>query len=142
MAAEASKGQGFQLQVTLLVVSPGTKGSLAVRNTVAGIVGESFNTNHICLISIEGDKGAQLVRCRTSNQLRSLVQFLAEALWSVLGQDNLFHIASVYPPAKWVPSIDKAVLRLCALLLYCIFIDCTYILYKLIQYTKVFSTVL
>ena len=37
------------------------------------------------------------------------------ARWSVLGQDSLFHIASVYPAAKWVPSIDKAVLRACAL---------------------------
>ena len=31
---------------------------------------------------------------------RSLVQFQALALWSVLGQDNLFHIASVYTAAK------------------------------------------
>ena len=45
----------------------------------------------------------------------SLVQFPAGALWSVLGQDSLFHIASVYPAAKWVPSINKAVLRVCAL---------------------------
>ena len=45
---------------------------------------------------------------------RSLVQFPAGALWSVLGQDSLFHIASVYPAAKWVPSINKAVLRACA----------------------------
>ena len=45
----------------------------------------------------------------------SLVQFLAGALWSVLGQDSLFHIASVYPAAKWVPSINNAVLRACAL---------------------------
>ena len=37
------------------------------------------------------------------------------ALWSVLGQDSLFHIASVYPAANWVPSIKKAVLRACAL---------------------------
>ena len=42
---------------------------------------------------------------------RSLVQFPAGALWSVLGQDISFHIASVYPAAKWVPSINKAVLR-------------------------------
>ena len=41
----------------------------------------------------------------------TLVQFSAGALWSVLGQDSLFHIASVYPAAKWVPSINKAVLR-------------------------------
>ena len=46
---------------------------------------------------------------------RSLVQFPALELWSVLGQDSLFHIASVYPAAKWVPSIKKAVLRACAL---------------------------
>ena len=45
----------------------------------------------------------------------SLVQFPAGALWSVLGRDSLFHIASVYPAAKWVPSINKAVLRVCAL---------------------------
>ena len=36
-------------------------------------------------------------------------------LWSVLGQDSLLHIASVYPAAKWVLSINKAVLRACAL---------------------------
>ena len=46
---------------------------------------------------------------------RSLVQFLAGALWSVLGQDSLFHIASDHPAEKWVPSINKAVLRACAL---------------------------
>ena len=48
---------------------------------------------------------------------RSLVQFPAGALWSVLGQkDCLFHIAlTVYPAAKWVPSINKAVLRAYAL---------------------------
>ena len=40
-----------------------------------------------------------------------MVQFPARALWSALGQDSLFHIASVYPAAKWVPSINKAVLR-------------------------------
>ena len=43
---------------------------------------------------------------------RSLVQFPAGALWSVLGQDSLFHIASVYQAAKW---INEAVLRACAL---------------------------
>ena len=66
---------------------------------------------------ILGDKVAQLVRCWTSNQrvADSLVQFLAGALWSVLGQDSLFHIASVYTAVKWVPSINKAVLRACAL---------------------------
>ena len=42
----------------------------------------------------------------------SLVQFPAEALLSVLGQDSLFHIASVYPTAKWVPSINKQCLEL------------------------------
>ena len=46
---------------------------------------------------------------------RLLVLFPAGALWSVLGQDSLFHIASVYLAAKWVPSINKAVLRACAL---------------------------
>ena len=46
---------------------------------------------------------------------RSLLQFPARSLWSVLGQDSLFHIASVYPAAKWVPSIHKAVLRAYAL---------------------------
>ena len=45
----------------------------------------------------------------------SLVQFPAGALWFVLGQDSLFHIASVYPAAKWEPSMHKAVLRVCAL---------------------------
>ena len=44
-----------------------------------------------------------------------LVQFPAGALWSVLGQDSSFHIASVYPAAKWVPSMNKAVLRACVL---------------------------
>ena len=33
----------------------------------------------------------------------------------VLGQDSLFHIASVHPAEKWVPSINKAVLRVLAL---------------------------
>ena len=56
-----------------------------------------------------GDKVAQLVRCRTRNQR------VAGALWSVLGQDSLFHIASVYPAVKWISSINKAVLRACAL---------------------------
>ena len=46
---------------------------------------------------------------------KSLVQFPAGALWSVLGQDRSFHIAPFYPAAKWVPSINKAVLRACAL---------------------------
>ena len=48
---------------------------------------------------------------------RSLVQFPAGALWSVLGQDSLFHIASVHPAAKRVLtcSINKAVLRDCAI---------------------------
>ena len=45
----------------------------------------------------------------------SLVQLPAGALGSVLGQDSLFHIASVYPAVKWVPSINKAVLIVCAL---------------------------
>ena len=65
---------------------------------------------------ISGDKVAQLVRCRTIYIIsRSLVQFLAGALWSVLRQDSLFHIASVHPAEKWVPSINKAVIRACAL---------------------------
>ena len=46
---------------------------------------------------------------------RLLVQIPAGAHWSVLGQDSLFHIASVYPAVKLVPSINKAVLRACAL---------------------------
>ena len=33
---------------------------------------------------------------------RLLVQFPARALWSVIGQDSLFHIASVFPAANWV----------------------------------------
>ena len=45
---------------------------------------------------------------------RSLVQFQVGGLRSVFGQESLFHIASVYPAAKWVPSIN-AVLRACAL---------------------------
>ena len=49
-----------------------------------------------------GDKVAQLVRCQTSNQ-RVAGSIPGRALWSVLGQDSLFHIASVYPAAKWVP---------------------------------------
>ena len=59
------------------------------------------------------DKVAQLVRWRTSTG-RSLVQFTTGPLWSVLGQASLFHIASVYTAAKWVPSINLAVLRACA----------------------------
>ena len=46
----------------------------------------------------------------------SLVRFPATpGTLVVLGQNSLFHIASVYPAAKWVPSINKAVLRVCAL---------------------------
>ena len=46
----------------------------------------------------------------------SLVRFPATpGTLFVLGQNSLFHIASVYPAAKWVPSINKAVLRVCAL---------------------------
>ena len=46
----------------------------------------------------------------------SLVRFSATpGTLVVLGQNSLFHIASVYPAAKWVPSINKAVLRVCAL---------------------------
>ena len=46
---------------------------------------------------------------------RSLVQLPVGALWSVLRQDNFSHIDSVYPAAQWVPSINNAVLRACAL---------------------------
>ena len=61
-----------------------------------------------------GDKVAQLVRCQTNNQM---------VAGSIPGQGTLvcpwarqfIHIASVYPAAKWVPSINKAVLRVCAL---------------------------
>ena len=57
-----------------------------------------------------GDKVAQLVRCRTSNQR------VAGSIPGQLGfSDSLFHIASVYPAAKWLPSINKAVLRACVL---------------------------
>ena len=45
----------------------------------------------------------------------ALVQFLAGALESVLGQGSLFHIASVYLAIKWVPSINTTVLRASAL---------------------------
>ena len=55
------------------------------------------------------DKVAQLVRCQTSNQS------VAGSILGHSGQNSLFHIASVYPVAKWVPSINKAVLRVCAL---------------------------
>ena len=49
-------------------------------------------------------------------ELESLVRFPATpGTLVVLGQDSLFHIASVYPAVKWVPSINKAVLRVCAL---------------------------
>ena len=48
---------------------------------------------------------------------RSLVQFPAGGLWSVLGQDSSSHTASVYPAVEWVPSMNKAVLRACALML-------------------------
>ena len=60
---------------------------------------------------IIGDKVAQLVIGVGLVISRSLVQFPAGALWSVLGQDSLFHIASVHPAEKWVPSINRAVLR-------------------------------
>ena len=46
---------------------------------------------------------------------KSLVQFPAGALWSVLGPNSFFHIALSIPAAKWVSSIAKAVLRACAL---------------------------
>ena len=49
--------------------------------------------------SISGERG--------KNILFNSIQFL--------GQDSLFNIASVYPAAKWVSSINKAVLRACAL---------------------------
>ena len=49
---------------------------------------------------------------------RSLVQFPAGALWSVLGQDSLFHIASVHPAEKRVPSIDKSLCAICCELLW------------------------
>ena len=43
-----------------------------------------------------GDKVAQLVRSRTSNQRVAG----SITLWSVLGRDSLFHIASVYAAEK------------------------------------------
>ena len=61
---------------------------------------------------LHGDKVAQLVRCRTSNQR---VAGSIPGRPGHFGQGSLFHIASVYPAAKWVPSINKAVLRACAL---------------------------
>ena len=47
----------------------------------------------------------------------SLVRFLATpGTLVVLGQKQFIqYIASVYPAAKWVPSINKAMLRVCAL---------------------------
>ena len=69
-----------------------------------------YNNNNINCTSTHSWLGVGLVFSRL------LVQFPAGALWSVLGQDSLFHIASVYPAAKWVPSINKAVLlRACEL---------------------------
>ena len=59
-------------------------------------------------------KVAQLIRCQTSNQSVA-GSIRGRALWSVLGHDSLFHIASVHPAEKWVPSITKAVLRDCVL---------------------------
>ena len=62
-----------------------------------------------------GDKVAQLVRCRTSNQ---------RVVGSIPGHSGHFGrswakqfipYCSVYPAAKWVHSINKAVLRVCAL---------------------------
>ena len=61
------------------------------------------------------DKVAQLVRCRTSNQRVAGSIPGHSGTLVVLGQNSLFHIASVYPAAKWVPSINKAVLRVCVL---------------------------
>ena len=46
---------------------------------------------------------------------RSLVQFLTGALWSILRQDSLIHVASVYPAVKLVPSINNAGVRACVL---------------------------
>ena len=56
-----------------------------------------------------------IVRCRTSNQRVAGSIPGHSGTLVVLGQNSLFHIASVYPAAKWVPSINKAVLRVCAL---------------------------
>ena len=80
------------------IISPKIKGSLGYVATDEG--------------KGEGDKVAQLVRCQTSNQR---VAGLIPGHSGHFGQDSLFHIASVYPAAKWVPSINKAVLRVCAL---------------------------
>ena len=49
---------------------------------------------------------AQLVRCQTSNQRVAGSIPGHSGTLVVLGQDSLFHIASVYPAAKWVPSIN------------------------------------
>ena len=52
----------------------------------------------------DGDKVAQLVGCRTSNQRgRWFDSRHTPGTLVVLGQNSLFHIASVYPAAKWVP---------------------------------------
>ena len=61
------------------------------------------------------DKVAQLVRCRTSNQRVAGSIPGHSGHFGRSWQNSLFHIASVYPAAKWVPSINKAVLRMCAL---------------------------
>ena len=66
---------------------------------------------------IYGDKVAQLVRCRTSNQrIAGSIPGHSGHFGRSWAKTVLFHIASVYPAAKWVPSINnKAVLRVCAL---------------------------
>ena len=68
------------------------------------------------IFEIYGYKVAQLVRCRTSNQ-RIAGLFLGHSghfgrSWA---KQFIPYIASVYPAAKWVPSINKVLLRVCAL---------------------------
>ena len=64
---------------------------------------------------LQGDKVAQLVNSVGLVVNRPLVQFPSSALRYVLGQDSLFQFTSVYPVAKWIPSIIKVVLRACVL---------------------------
>ena len=65
---------------------------------------------------LNGDKVAQLVGCRASNQrFAGSIPGHSGHFGRSWAKLSLFHIASVYPAVKWVPSINKAVLTVCAL---------------------------
>ena len=77
---------------------------------------------HLINISTNIPLGAMMIRVGNRHRTLNLHSIcitpknIALILYSiVLGQDSLFHISSDYPAAKWVPSINKAVLRACAL---------------------------